>query len=83
MDGLSEVGIDLRLLVRGLLRVRSVGWENSHYLQKEAVNNTSHLTDSSRHPEFGLLVEHDQDRGGLGDSVHELEEALDELEARR
>lgn len=80
MDSLSEVGVDLGLLVCCLLRVRSVGWEHSHNLQKQAVNNTSHLADSSRNSELGLLVEDDQDGSGLGDSVHELEEALDELE---
>lgn len=79
VDGLPEVGVDLRLLVRGLLGVRGVGREDGNNLHQEAVDNTSHLTDCSGNAEFGLLVENNQDGRRFADGIHELEETLHKL----
>ena len=79
MDGLAEVGVDLGLLVGALLGVGRAGREDTHNLEEESIDGGGDFTNSAGNPEFGLLVEDDQDGGGVGHGIRELEKTLNQL----
>jgi len=76
---LSEMGVGLGLLVGSLLGVRGASGKDGHDLEEQRVDDASYLVDSSGDTEFGLFLEGNQGWCRIGDRIHELEEALDEL----